>query len=241
MTRYTKLEGRRALPAGAAPEEAPADEPAPPAAEAQPEARADPKKLLKRAKLMRLKAKKTNSDEHRAAFLKKLRELEREANKVNGQRGVLGKHARADRTAARRKERAEKRASEMRCYVCRGAGHSAKDCTQDTGTDGRPHGRDTVGICFRCGSTEHNLSKCPKPASDSLPFATCYVCSQMGHLASRCPKNRGHGIYPNGGDCNICHSVEHLARDCPNAKKRDDEQPERPAAPAPPPKKVVSF
>ena len=238
MTRYTKLEGRRALPADTVREEDTDDVPR---TEAQNETIADPRKLLKRAKLMRLKAKKTNSPEHRATFSKRVRELESEAARMNGKRGTLGKRSRdehGDRSAFRRYKRAVERNSEMMCYVCREMGHSAKDCKQDTGANGL-----AVGICFRCGSTEHNLSKCPKPATDALPYATCYVCSNIGHLASRCPKNRGRGIYPDGGDCKICHSVEHLARDCPSARERtaSHERPQRVAAPSPPPKKVVSF
>lgn len=71
--------------------------------------------------------------------------------------------------------------------------------------------------CYRCGSTEHNLSKCRRPApkvGPQLPFASCFVCQAKGHIASQCPQNAGKGIYPNGGCCKLCRSVEHLARDC---------------------------
>lgn len=65
----------------------------------------------------------------------------------------------------------------MRCFVCRELSHSAKDCPQRVG-DGA-QGKDTVGICFRCGSTEHTLSQCKRSrhAGDELPFATCYICT----------------------------------------------------------------
>lgn len=126
--------------------------------------------------------------------------------------------------------RAKERASNMRCFVCREAGHSAKDCPESVGTGndalaapGSKLGKDTVGICFRCGSTEHTLSKCKRPPTSSgseLPYATCYICTEKGHLASKCPKNKDRGIYPNGGDCKICHSVEHLAKDCPLDPRR---------------------
>ncbi len=78
-------------------------------------------------------------------------------------------------------------------------------------------GRDAVGICFRCGSTEHTLSKCRKPAlkNDELPYATCFICHSKGHLSSKCPNNAGRGVYPEGGSCKLCSSVEHLAKDCP--------------------------
>lgn len=79
-------------------------------------------------------------------------------------------------------------------------------------------GSEAVGICFRCGSTEHILSRCRRPAprvGSDLPFATCFVCGAKGHLSSKCPRNAGRGVYPNGGCCKLCQSVEHLAKDCP--------------------------
>lgn len=88
---------------------------------------------------------------------------------------------RTDRTEDQRSEfrrikRAEERTASMRCYVCRESGHSAKDCPQNVGG---ATGKDTVGICFRCGSTEHTLAKCRRTVKgDELPFATCYICSR---------------------------------------------------------------
>lgn len=127
--------------------------------------------------------------------------------------------------------RAQERTSNMRCFVCRGTGHSAKNCPENVGTgsssltdvSSSKLGKDTVGICFRCGSTEHTLAKCRKPApkdGDELPFATCYICTQKGHLASKCPQNQGRGVYPDGGSCKVCQSVEHLAKDCPLDPRR---------------------
>lgn len=104
MTRYTKLEGRRALPSAnpVALDEnledfgkhksdvAPAQENLP-----------DPKKLLKRAKLLRLKAKKTNSGEAKAKHTANARKLEHEANQMNGARGILGKRKHGNDTGKR--------------------------------------------------------------------------------------------------------------------------------------------
>lgn len=102
----------------------------------------------------------------------------------------------------------------MRCFVCRELSHAAKDCPHNVGSGAQ--GKDTVGLCFRCGSTEHTLTQCKRPRSqeNDLPFATCYICSNKGHLASKCPQNQGRGVYPNGGECKVCGSVEHLAKDC---------------------------
>lgn len=97
MTRYTKLEGRRALPsANRVASDDEQDEPAPPAPTPAPappshEEPSDPKKLLKRAKLLRLKAKKTNSDETRAKHMREAKALEQQATALNGARGALGK------------------------------------------------------------------------------------------------------------------------------------------------------
>ena len=135
-----------------------------------------------------------------------------------------------DRRDARREERAEQRQSKLKCFACRGMGHSAKDCPNAldaqsislktdsaTASDSPMIGRDAVGICFRCGSTEHTLSRCRKPAlkGDELPFATCFICHSKGHLSSKCPNNAGRGVYPEGGSCKLCSSVEHLAKDYP--------------------------
>ncbi|KAL7282108.1 hypothetical protein ACG7TL_003577 [Trametes sanguinea] len=91
-------------------------------------------------------------------------------------------------------------------------GHTARDCTKsiaadalegDRGKSGGKAGRDTVGICYRCGSRRHNLSKCKAPVDpeNPLPFASCF------------------GIYPNGGCCKLCKETTHLAKDCPLRKK----------------------
>lgn len=83
------------------------------------------------------------------------------------------------RSEFRRAKRAEERKNKMRCFVCRAFSHAAKDCPQNVSGD--TQGKDTVGICFRCGSTEHSLAQCQRPRSeqaDELPFATCYICSE---------------------------------------------------------------
>jgi Zinc knuckle len=73
---------------------------------------------------------------------------------------------------------------------------------------------------FRCGSSQHTLSKCRKPVdkANSLPFASCFICKGTGHLASACPQN-DKGVYPNGGCCKLCSKTDHLARNCPLRSK----------------------
>ncbi|KAI8924289.1 hypothetical protein BC831DRAFT_380003, partial [Entophlyctis helioformis] len=109
------------------------------------------------------------------------------------------------------------------CFLCRQTGHSIKFCPRNAGGAGAlpdasadPSANDSgSAICYRCGSSEHPLSKCFKRAdpSNPYPFATCFICKGTGHLASQCEKN-DRGLYPNGGGCRFCGSVRHLARDC---------------------------
>lgn len=42
-----------------------------------------------------------------------------------------------------------------RCYNCSGVGHLSADCKEP---------RRVKGSCFRCGSTQHQLKECPRPA-----------------------------------------------------------------------------
>ncbi len=240
-------------------------------------------KLLKRAKLLKLKMKKAKNDESKKRFQKMARDVERQvgrclARSSTDQRVSSSVWCSADRhhvavsaqgqdwsapsprTVATadgrtrrllcRQQRQQRMGSERRAEAhgssrcasrgaCRAAtgqaqvfrmprhGHSAKDCPnaldaqsialKSDRADAPMVGRDAVGICFRCGSTEHTLSKCRKPAlkHDELPYATCFICHAKGHLSSKCPNNAGRGVYPEGGSCKLCSSVEHLAKDCP--------------------------
>ncbi|KAJ1020145.1 hypothetical protein NDA16_004425 [Ustilago loliicola] len=276
--------------------------------EKKPAADAEPptvEKLLKRAKLLKLKAKKAKNEESKKRFQKMTRDVERQVEQMfgsfeygpkgqlirlgapqsdtmwqsrhkggdwsasshsNGGAGMGGdggwgarggnannsysngqsngnswgnktdEEKRMDRRDARREERADQRQSKLKCFACRGMGHSAKDCpnaldaqsislknSDNAGGDTPMIGRDAVGICFRCGSTEHTLSKCRKSAlkNDELPYATCFICHSKGHLSSKCPNNAGRGVYPEGGSCKLCSSVEHLAKDCPLALRNE--------------------
>ncbi|KAJ3330683.1 hypothetical protein HDU93_000263 [Gonapodya sp. JEL0774] len=125
------------------------------------------------------------------------------------------------------------------CFSCRQKGHSSADCPQKLDTDlpvgtsdlpvtdastifedptalaARVAAAPRTGLCYRCGSTAHLLSRCTsRPDPDNpLPFASCYICNARGHLSGQCEKNE-RGMYPNGGGCKWCGSVRHLAKDC---------------------------
>ncbi|XP_030044984.1 zinc finger CCHC domain-containing protein 9-like [Microcaecilia unicolor] len=117
------------------------------------------------------------------------------------------------RRDSRRVKRQMKKKIQMLCFHCRKPGHGLADCPethriQEMGT----------GICYRCGSTEHELNKCRAkvdPALGEFPYAQCFICGEMGHLSRSCPDNPK-GLYAEGGCCKICRSVEHFQRDCPD-------------------------
>ncbi|XP_077593990.1 zinc finger CCHC domain-containing protein 9 [Stigmatopora nigra] len=116
------------------------------------------------------------------------------------------------RRETRRVKRQTVKKGKMLCFNCRKPGHGLADC---------PHAleeRETgAGICYRCGSAEHDIQRCRAkvdPAVGEYPYAKCFICSQTGHLSRSCPDNPK-GLYVQGGGCRICESVEHFQKDCP--------------------------
>ncbi|KAM9331571.1 zinc finger CCHC domain-containing protein 9 [Gastrophryne carolinensis] len=144
---------------------------------------------------------------------KRKKKAQYEDQDVNGFQAALSElERREQRTDNRRLKRQNDKKSRMVCFHCRKPGHGMADCTeaqrcQEMGT----------GICFRCGSTEHEVHKCRAkvdPALGEFPYAKCFICGEMGHLSRSCPDNPK-GLYAEGGGCRICGSVEHFQRDCP--------------------------
>ncbi|NXX49110.1 ZCHC9 protein, partial [Tricholaema leucomelas] len=118
----------------------------------------------------------------------------------------------------RRLKRKEMKKKAMVCFHCREPGHGVADCpavleSEEMGT----------GICYRCGSTEHDIGKCRAkvdPAVGAFPYAKCFICGEMGHLSRSCPDNPK-GLYAEGGGCKLCGSVEHFKKDCPEKQNAD--------------------
>ncbi|XP_075036145.1 zinc finger CCHC domain-containing protein 9 isoform X2 [Mixophyes fleayi] len=147
------------------------------------------------------RAKRAASSETREPQRKKRKEVyvNQDVNGFMAQQGDQGDDGWKDqRRESRRVKRQDNKKSKMICFHCRKPGHGMADCAealrcQEMGT----------GICFRCGSTEHEINKCRAkvdPALGEYPYAKCFICGEMGHLSRSCPDNPK-GLYASAEQC----------------------------------------
>ncbi|XP_046405559.1 uncharacterized protein LOC124170699 [Ischnura elegans] len=137
------------------------------------------------------------------------------ANRINGKniksRANLSVE---DLRNLRRKEKALKREKKKVCFCCRRSGHQLADCPDFTPMGSSDVSPPAGGLCYHCGSTEHNVNQCSRKGANHLKFARCFVCGEDGHLARDCQENP-RGKYPKGGACRLCGETNHLFRECP--------------------------
>ncbi|XP_022111013.1 zinc finger CCHC domain-containing protein 9-like [Acanthaster planci] len=158
--------------------------------------------------------KQEDSPSLHSSLIERLVSWNEERSAKEAERSLETDRKKEKRKEERRLKRIKSRANKMVCYHCREAGHGITDCPkmlldQEQGT----------GICFRCGSTEHEANKCTAKVNSTkgeFPFAKCFICQEMGHLSRSCPDNP-RGLYPLGGGCKHCGSVEHRKQHCPHS------------------------
>jgi Zinc knuckle len=156
---------------------------------------------------------------------------------VESKRKITKVERREKYTAIAKERQTRNQQKDLICFQCRQKGHTVQFCTQaniedsnEVGSKSTKNKKQSIrpiinACCYKCGSMEHSLAKCPKRVpgksekeDTDLPFATCFICQQKGHLSSQCSQNE-HGIYVNGGQCKHCSSIYHRASDCPNKRK----------------------
>lgn len=147
----------------------------------------------------------------------RLKELRKQLLKSNIPRAEVKKTLKLER---RRAEKALARGKKKLCFHCRNSGHVLSECPElDKNDEQLPES----GICFKCGSTEHQHTQCKAVRGDSYKYATCFICKEAGHISKQCPDNP-RGLYPDGGGCRTCGDVTHLKKDCPRHQKRKKEE-----------------
>lgn len=181
----------------------------------------EPSRLLKRAKLLRLKSKKAKDSSKKNELNRQIQEIERRVTVLNGERGLKGAKRKQEQTinravangvnpwkameaerrkvtegrsSIRRDKREQERMSAQRCFACREMGHSAKTCPTMS------------------AATQHS-NKFNKPSSQGV--VCCYRCGSTEHSLAKCRKPEPQeGVDLPFASCFICGEKGHLASKC---------------------------
>ncbi|KAI5114601.1 hypothetical protein M0805_004367, partial [Coniferiporia weirii] len=82
--------------------------------------------------------------------------------------------ARVALSEKRRQKRIQEKQLNTTCFACREKGHAARDCptvkSGDSGDGASAKQSSRVGICYRCGSSKHTLSRCRKTENPKNPL-----------------------------------------------------------------------
>lgn len=152
----------------------------------------------------------------RKCDFERLKALEKQLKANNIPRREIEITMKAER---RRAEKALAREKKKICFHCRNSGHVLSECPELQKKDVEMI---ESGICFKCGSTEHQHTEC-HIRGDVYKHATCFICKEDGHISKQCPDNP-RGLYPDGGSCRVCGDVTHLKKDCPKMSRRKKEE-----------------
>lgn len=112
-----------------------------------------------------------------------------------GELGHIRKHCKADPIEKTYE------APKIKCTVCEGEGHRARDCTN------RPE-----ELCRKCKQPGHFADECTTPRS--AEGVECNHCHEMGHFGKDCPSRTKR-------TCRNCGDEDHISKDCTNARNMD--------------------
>lgn len=198
----------------------------------------DPSKLLKRVKLLRLKAKKAKTTEKRRELEQKMRELERKVHLLNGQRGQKSKMGTDKGTEGA--WRPDQQSQLVRTTASQGITNPWKAMEAERRAKAEERSsvrrekriaeREASQRCYACRQIGHSAKQCPQASAataeatarqtDGLvsadhPLVCCYRCGSTEHSLAKCrrPTPRTGPELP-FAHCFICQQRGHLASKC---------------------------